>query len=373
MEILIRFSKRFEGWATALTTKLLRLDPIRETQAYIVLLQVFFTLILVVLAAWALGFQQESTVRMIHTLRTSGAASTTVSQAFILARRHTLTLVFLGLVTLSALVGYLMSWLAVRPTRQAVQFQKKFIGNIAHELRTPLAIIKTDTEVALMEPDLESGARDTFQSTLEELDRISEIINNILSFDTLVRPGERTTESIDLNAIIDTVIERYTDLAQARAIELSYVREVAGHIEGNAVAFDQLVTNLVKNALSYTPSKKDGKVTVTLFGDSRNRVAVSVSDTGIGIPERDLAHVLEPFYRGDTSRARGVGTGSSGLGLAIVNEIVRAYHGTISIKSALGRGTTITASFPSAPDTSNNAPEEGDFKDGTRELSRDFG
>jgi len=98
-------------------------------------------------------------------------------------------------------------------------------------------------------------------------------------------------------------------------------------------------------------------------------------DAGIGISQKDLYHVFEPFYRADTSRVRGIGKGTSGLGLAIVNEIVRLHHGTISIKSAIGHGTTVAVSFPSAPQAGVEGTlrdESGVEEEGVYEVSLDF-
>jgi signal transduction histidine kinase len=96
-----------------------------------------------------------------------------------------------------------------------------------------------------------------------------------------------------------------------------------------------------------------------------------VSDTGMGIADKDLFHIFEPFYRADTSRAREIGTGSSGLGLAIMNEIVRLHHGTITVRSALGRGTSIKVSIPRAT-TATETPETPTDDADMHEVSLDF-
>src|SRR6266481_10195961 len=198
-----------------------------------------------------------------------------------------------------------------------------------------------------MDSTVASHKRSTLMLTVHELDRISETINNLLSFDTLIRPGRIKSEPVDLKSVVHTVVQRHLSLAHSRGIMLSV--QAPGNeyrIRGNAVALDQVITNLVKNALNYTPQKKGGSVTVKLDTDYRGRILLGISDTGIGIAQKDLYHIFEPFYRADTSRARGVGSGTSGLGLAIVNEIVRLHRGTITVRSALGRGTTIELSFP---------------------------
>jgi signal transduction histidine kinase len=266
----------------------------------------------------------------------------------------------------------LLARFALRPAKNSLQFQKRFIGNVAHEIRTPLAIVKTSTEVALMDPSLSKDLRATLDDTIIELDRVSETINNLLSFDNLIRPRRLVPAAVDLGAIIDTVVDRHQTLAASRGISLIVDKSEHLKVLGNATALDQVVTNLVKNAITYTPKDKDGVVTITLGTDIRGSVVLTISDTGIGIAQKDLYHIFEPFYRGDTSRARGVGTGTSGLGLAIVNEIVRLHRGSITIRSALGEGTSFRVTLPRAEDITLRERMDIEHHRGDGEVSVDF-
>jgi len=142
------------------------------------------------------------------------------------------------------------------------------------------------------------------------------------------------------------------------------------YVNGNGTALEQVLTNLVKNAINYSPKNEDKRVDLSVETDYSGRVVVSVTDQGIGIAQRDLYHIFEPFYRADTSRARGVGTGSSGLGLAIVNEIVRLHHGSISIRSTLGQGTTIRVSLPRSSGTATHDAPSGNGS--SHAMSVDF-
>ncbi|HEX8591186.1 MAG TPA: HAMP domain-containing sensor histidine kinase, partial [Candidatus Paceibacterota bacterium] len=152
-------------------------------------------------------------------------------------------------------------------------------------------------------------------------------------------------KEIDLSEVAETVIGRHAALAQSRGVELSCQTDGKTPILGNLTGIEQVFTNLVKNAINYTPKNEGGQVSVTVR-DNGDEVTASVADTGIGIAKRDLYYIFQPFYRADTSRVRGVGGGSSGLGLAIVNEIVRGHNGKIFVRSTLGRGTTIEITFP---------------------------
>ena len=343
-------SKRLEALGTDLTDKY-RNNPYVQTTVHIILLQIALTILTVVVFGWGIQYSQTQTVGSISQHISEAAnglpPSETLPSIIEEVRSETIGYVFLILIFLTLIFGFLAARFALRPTRDSLQFQKRFIGNVAHEIRTPLAIIKTSTEVALMDPALPKDVQEMLHETVVELDRISETINNLLSFDNLIRPGRIKSEPVELKSISNTVIERHHALAASRGIALSYHAPAPSYrVMGNAIALDQVITNLVKNALNYTPQDKGGSVAVKLETDYRGRIIVSVSDTGIGIAQKDLYHIFEPFYRAETSRARGVGSGTSGLGLAIVNEIVRLHRGSISVRSALGRGTTIELSFP---------------------------
>lgn len=380
MQMPIPSSKRFEELVTDLTDRY-RHNPYVQTTVHIILLQVVLTVLTVAVFGWGIQYAQTHTVGTISehiTTEVSHGApdQQTLTQGIAAVRSKTIWYVFWCLLLLTTLFGFLAARFALRPTRNSLQFQKRFIGNVAHEIRTPLAIIKTSTEVALMDPSVTKEMRAMLNETVGELDRISETINNLLSFDNLIRPGRIKSEPADLKPIVQTVIERHQALAHTRGIALSAQMPAKEYrIQGNAVALDQVITNLVKNALNYTPQSKGGSVTVKLDTDYRGRILLAVADTGIGIAQKDLYHIFEPFYRAETSRARGVGSGTSGLGLAIVNEIVRLHRGTITVRSALGRGTTIELSFPryEAADARRMPREERSMDDGVHEVLVDLG
>ncbi len=372
----------FAVWVTDLTDRY-RFNPFARTSVQIIALQILLVVVMLVLFAWGIAYTQSSTVASISSHlaemvnRSATTTSPDLSESIVAVRNRTLIYVVTALLLISVLIGFLVSRFALRPARQALIFQKRFIGNIAHEIRTPLAIIKTSTEVALFDKNVPAQLRETLEGTIGELDRISETINNLLSFENLTRPGRMKWELVDLGAVTTEVVKRHESFAHSRDIDL--LLNVRSHVplSGNASAIDQVVTNLVKNAINYTPSSSRGRprnsVTVTVDTNSKGNACIAVADTGIGISQKDLYHIFEPFYRGDTSRARGIGTGSSGLGLAIVNEIVRLHHGNITIRSALGNGTTIIISFPATGAPDLPSPLLGNELDlNSHEVSYDF-
>lgn len=231
--------------------------------------------------------------------------------------------------------------------REILQSQKRFIADVAHELRTPLSTIKTSSEVALIDTGLPKDARESFEEILGELERVSEILNNLLSLNSLARPEEMLFKSLDMLAIADAVLERLRPIAREKKIRLRLRGEPDSIAWANATAVEQIMTNVIKNAISYTPSDRDGRVEVVVRPAEDAAVLFEVSDTGLGMRPEDLAHVFEPFYRADPSRTKLINkkTGS-GLGLTIANELIRAQGGTIHMESRYHKGTTVRIRLP---------------------------
>lgn len=326
-------------------------NPFFRSTVNVIIVQGIFVLLSFLVFAFALWYQQNANRKIVEDRQAAFRAGYRLTPESLDAlldqvSDRTGAAAFLALGVLAVSFGYLSARYALNPTRQSLAYQKRFIGNIAHELRTPLSIIRTNTEVALMDPALTEDARETFRLTIDELGRISGIINNLLSFDSLTRPGRMSMEPILVRKLAHEVVERHAQMAQQYGINIGVdTADEPAYVMGNRTALEQALTNLVKNALNYTP-QHDGRSVLVRVDSDGPQVVLSVIDTGIGIAQKDLSRVFQPYYRGDTSRERGIGSGTSGLGLAIVYEIVRAHNGSIVIRSALNRGTTIELSFP---------------------------
>ena len=254
------------------------------------------------------------------------------------------------LTVLSVSAAALLIRLSLKPARDNLRHQKLFISNVAHELRTPLSIIKTNSEVALMDPALPPDLSATFKEIIVELNRISDIINNLLSLNTLARPERMQFKNLDLTPMAEAVVARYQALARERAIRLTLRHERGSIAWGNAVALEQVMSNIIKNALSYTTKKDNGSVAVTLR-PQEGMVLFEVLDPGVGMTQEELLHIFEPFYRADSSRNRRGQEEGSGLGLTIVNEMVRAHRGKIQVESHRKSakrpgGTTVSVMLP---------------------------
>jgi signal transduction histidine kinase len=282
-----------------------------------------------------------------------------------IAKQQNMVLASTGVLILAAIFGYLITRLALTPTRDALTNQKQFVGNIAHELRTPLSIIKTNTEVALFNEKLDADTREMLVSNVEELDRISDIINNLLSMNMLLRPGKMEFQNVDLAAIIERVRSALEDLAGQKDITVEIRLSEWRTVWGNPSGVEQIIMNVAKNALNYT--QRGGKVSISVEPSDNKHIGITVEDNGAGINEEDLAKIFEPFYRGDRSRNRGSG-GGTGLGLAIVSELVKLHKGRISIRSAIGKGTVVSIYLPEGQATTTNNSKDGERS----EVAMDF-
>ncbi|MBU6500653.1 MAG: HAMP domain-containing histidine kinase [Patescibacteria group bacterium] len=243
-----------------------------------------------------------------------------------------------------AFAGLLSYWLAGRtlePIGVALEAQEQFSANASHELRTPLSVVKNDVEVFLkkQQPTMED-AKAVASRSLEEIDRMSGMVENLL---TLAR-SKKTDVPIELEETnvakaIDVAVKKLQRSAEAKHLSLVVKKENVALVLGNERLLEQLFFNLIQNAITYT---KEGSVTVAITASKV--VTVQVADTGIGIDQKELGHIFEPFYKADasrTSRSNGVG-----LGLAIVKEIVDKHKGSIQVESAPGKGTEVTVTFP---------------------------
>ncbi len=245
-------------------------------------------------------------------------------------------------VSITLVFSYIIAKMTLTPTRDALKSQKRFVSDIAHELRTPLSVIKTNSEVALLDENINNGIRKIFKNNVEELDRVSGIINNLLTFNNLVHPERIRFTSVNLGDVVDTAIKKLDELIKKKEIKLTVKKISPYTVLGNSVALEQIAINIIKNAINY--NRLGGSITVTVEPDYSGNIIFLVEDTGRGISQEDLIHIFEPFYRAERSRNRQ--SGSSGLGLTIVSELVKLHSGRISVGSRIKEGTTVTILLP---------------------------
>lgn len=342
--------KRFAESATGFASRYRR-DIFYRTGWNVLALQIAFALILIGIVLLSLGFLYDQVVHgLLQSLTETLASGKPSTSSFGIAldleydKQTSMVLAAAGILVAAAVFSWLITRIALRPTRNALESQKRFIGNVAHELRTPLAIIKTNTEVLLLERGVSASERSVHESNLEELDRISDIINNLLTMNALMNPEKVEFKDVEIAPAIERAVHVLGGLAAHKRIQVEVGGGIAGTARGNPAAVDQIITNVLKNAIAYTGD--GGEVRVSVAPDYfANTIALRIQDNGIGMDENDLEHVLEPFYRSDRARTRRSG-GGSGLGLAIVSELVKLHKGNLGIESKVGRGTTVTVTLP---------------------------
>lgn len=224
---------------------------------------------------------------------------------------------------------------------------KQFTADASHELKTPLTVLKGEMEVALRARDDKARFRQTIESSLEEIDRMSYIVRNLLDLARMdAEKGANPKELVNIDEVIKERCEQLMRQAFDKGISLSIIKSMPAVVYGDYVRIGQLISNLIDNAIKY--SEAGGRVEVSVEAAGENAV-IKVSDAGIGISEEDIAHVFDRFYRADKARSSDDnGVGGAGLGLSICKEIVESYNGTIDVKSARGSGAIFTVRLPLA-------------------------
>jgi two-component system phosphate regulon sensor histidine kinase PhoR len=231
--------------------------------------------------------------------------------------------------------------------KEQENFRKEFIGNLAHELKTPVfniqGYILTLLEGALEDPD---HNRKFLIKAAKNVDRMAGLIDD-LDVITKIEGGSLELElrQFNLTSLVTDVMDQLEQRAKRAGIEVEFVDENRRNVEviGDAPKIEQVVTNLISNSLRYG---EEGGRTEVRFYDMDEQVLVEVADDGIGMSEEHLPRIFERFYRVDKSRSRNAG--GSGLGLSIVKHIIEAHGQSISVRSTPGKGSTFAFTMQKA-------------------------
>jgi signal transduction histidine kinase len=223
------------------------------------------------------------------------------------------------------------------------QSRQEFVSNVSHELKTPLSSIKVLTESLIFEENVPVEMyQEFFQDINSEVDRLNNIISDLL---TLVRLDQReipmNITSVDLNEMSQNILKRLIPLAKRKEIKLIYESHKDITAEIDEVKFTLALSNLIENAIKYTPN--GGEVKVIIQSDVQDAF-ITVQDTGIGIAKQEQSKIFERFYRTDKTRNRE--TGGTGLGLAITYKTVVMHNGSIQVESEEGEGSTFIIQVP---------------------------
>jgi two-component system phosphate regulon sensor histidine kinase PhoR len=223
------------------------------------------------------------------------------------------------------------------------QVRKDFVANVSHELRTPLAGIIGYADT-LLEGALEDKKHNTqfVEIIRTNAVRLANIAQDLLTLSELESGQEAAPESISVRAVVDGAITTVASEAKMRGVELVRGEVEDLYVNGNRLRLEQALLNLLANAIKF--NREGGEVRVSATLNEAGRAAISVADTGTGIPSEDVPRIFERFYRVDKARSRQVG--GTGLGLSIVKHIVERMNGSVSVESQLGKGSTFTLSLP---------------------------
>ncbi|MEB3355430.1 MAG: ATP-binding protein [Synechococcales bacterium] len=279
------------------------------------------------------------------------------------------TLLMVGAV---AAIGWFLSGLAMAPVRDSYQRLKQFTADASHELRNPIAVIQTNVQVALADPDADPQFQQAQFRVIERITRrLGRMVDDLLF---LARQDsgitQLTPQQVSLYGLLTEVVAEQEALASDQGVDLTLElgwpqgegddpRSLASPlclVRGDRDQLVRLFTNLISNAIQYTVSGETVQVIVTrspLPSHHQAQCTVQIRDTGIGIAPEVLPHIFDRFYRADPSRSAKGGpakakpeAGGSGLGLAIARAIVENHQGHIQVESQLGEGTTFTVTLP---------------------------
>jgi heavy metal sensor kinase len=222
---------------------------------------------------------------------------------------------------------------------------KQFSWNVAHELKTPLTILRGEAELALAASSSSEESQRLSATYLEETVRLSGVVDDLLTLaQTDAGRVQIERKPVRLDDLVEDLRDDASILAQEKGLKVELLENASTTVLGDAARLRRLFRSLIANAVKYTDS--GGAIDIRSRRDG-GAVKVSIRDTGIGIPKESLPHVFDWFYRADPARSRD--RGGSGLGLPLARWIAEAHGGRIEVESADGHGSTFTVTLPLAP------------------------
>lgn len=247
--------------------------------------------------------------------------------------------------------GLLLVLQDVTAIRRLERMRSEFVANVSHELKTPVAAVKGFAETLLAGAMNDPETAQSFLTIIhDESERLNRLIGDILELSKIEsRRSPLQFSPVDLHAFLERLIEFMSTEATKKNIKLDLEVEEGLFVEADEDRLGQIILNLLQNGINYTPDGGMVKVHAELLEGSDpegadDRVRITVSDTGIGIPKKDLPRIFERFYRVDKARSRS--SGGTGLGLSIVKHLAELHHGSIRVESTVGVGSRFILELP---------------------------
>lgn len=256
--------------------------------------------------------------------------------------RNGLIIFFICLLFVVPLSSWLMARSALRPIKESFQRQLAFIDGASHEMRSPLSVIQGELELALARSRTGAQYREAIASALEATVDLSRLSDDLLKLSGASREELTSTfVAVDLDSVVADAVSASAVAADIARVHMSVTRGRTGAIDGRSELLVRAVANILENAVKF--SRPGGAVTVETSAEG-NHFEVRVHDDGVGMSSTEIEHAFERFWRADAARS----TPGHGLGLALVEQIVVAHNGTVTIHSPAGTGTTITVRLPTS-------------------------
>ncbi|MDQ3166741.1 MAG: ATP-binding protein [Actinomycetota bacterium] len=229
--------------------------------------------------------------------------------------------------------------------RQVESIRRDFVANVSHELKTPVGALTLLAEAVGEAAEDPQAVRRFAGRMLTESERLTRLVQQVIELSRL-QGDELIHEptSLNITGIVETAVDRVRTDAEARRISLATRNDPDLDVLGSPDQILVAVSNLVENAVAYSP---DGGRVAVMSGRSGDRVTITVSDQGIGIPRAELDRIFERFYRVDPARSRS--TGGTGLGLSIAKHVAASHGGDITVWSVENQGSSFTLSLPAVP------------------------
>lgn len=248
---------------------------------------------------------------------------------------------FVSCYYMATLSGWAFIFDDVTEAKNLERIKADFVTNLSHELRTPLTAMKGFLET-IDDPDINEPARKKFLKIVRHnTERMINLVSDLLTLSDIERMERKIVfEKFDLNELTENIILLFTKEAVIKGLDLQFNKRDIPEFNGDHFMIEQLLVNLISNAIRFT---EHGKVSLDINFDSNNFL-ITVTDTGIGIPEPEIPRIFERFYTIDKARSRE--KGGTGLGLAIVKHIIQSHKGEIKIESRIGQGSKFTVILP---------------------------